>query len=149
MPGELNESQIRKTAIYLGLPADFICKDYFVTKAIRLLTGIQDDYFELIFQGGTSLSKGYCLINRLSEDIDFRVRLKDSANKLIKCLKKSIPCLSKKHLKQMISCLIQSWLCRICAAIINGKNIGTFSLNKWYITLTSLHLSRLWQWWRS
>ena len=88
MPGKLNESQIRKTAIYLGLPADFIRKDYFVTKAIRLLTGIEDDYFELIFQGGTSLSKGYCLINRLSEDIDFRVRLKDSAKKLGKDAKR-------------------------------------------------------------
>ncbi len=40
MPGELNESQIRKTAIYLGLPADFIRKDYFVTKAIGSQTNI-------------------------------------------------------------------------------------------------------------
>ena len=76
MPGELNEQQIRKTAISLGLPVDFIRKDYFVTKAIRLLTGVHDDYFELIFQGGTSLSKGYGLIHRMSEDIDFRVILK-------------------------------------------------------------------------
>lgn len=73
MPGELNIYQIRKTAIGLGLPVDYILKDYFVTKAIRLLTSIQNDYFELVFQGGTSLSKGYSLINRLSEDIDFRV----------------------------------------------------------------------------
>ncbi len=42
MLGELNESQIRKMAIYLGLSADFIRKDYFVTKAIRLLAGVQD-----------------------------------------------------------------------------------------------------------
>jgi predicted nucleotidyltransferase component of viral defense system len=73
MPGELNEQQIRRTAIILGLPADFIRKDYFVTKAIRLLVGIPNDYFELVFQGGTSLSKGYGVISRLSEDIDFRV----------------------------------------------------------------------------
>ncbi|HHF0526319.1 TPA: nucleotidyl transferase AbiEii/AbiGii toxin family protein [Legionella anisa] len=73
MPGELNEQQIRQTAIILGLPADFIRKDYFVTKAIRLLVGISNDYFELVFQGGTSLSKGYGVISRLSEDIDFRV----------------------------------------------------------------------------
>ncbi len=46
MPGELNEQQIRQTAIQLGLPADFIRKDYFVTKAIRLLIHIQSDYFE-------------------------------------------------------------------------------------------------------
>lgn len=73
MPGELNEQQIRQTAIILGLPADFIRKDYFVTKAIRLLVGISNNYFELVFQGGTSLSKGYGVISRLSEDIDFRV----------------------------------------------------------------------------
>jgi hypothetical protein len=63
MPGELNEQQIRQTAIILGLPADFIRKEYFVTKAIRLLVGLSNDYFELVFQGGTSLSKGYGIIN--------------------------------------------------------------------------------------
>ncbi len=89
MPGELNEQQIRQTAIQLGLPADFIRKDYFVTKAIRLLTHIQNDYFELIFQGGTSLSKGYGLINRLSEDVDFRVRLKSGAFHLGKNAKRT------------------------------------------------------------
>ena len=89
MPGEINEYQIRKTAIQLGLPADFIRKDYFVTKAIRLLTRVKNDYFELIFQGGTSLSKGYRVINRLSEDIDFRVRLKSSACSLGKNAKRT------------------------------------------------------------
>lgn len=78
MPGELNEQQIKQTAILLGLPADFIRKDYFVTKAIRLLTEVQNEYFELVFQGGTSLSKGYGIISRLSEDVDFRVISKPS-----------------------------------------------------------------------
>lgn len=73
MPGKLNEHQIRQTAVILGLPADFVRKDYFVTKAIRLLVGTSNDYFELIFQGGTSLSKGYGVVSRLSEDLDFRV----------------------------------------------------------------------------
>lgn len=73
MPGKLNEQHIRQTAIYLGLPADFIRKDYFVTKAIRILVDVKNDYFGLVFQGGTSLSKGYGVINRLSEDIDFRI----------------------------------------------------------------------------
>ena len=73
MPGELNEQQIRQTAIILGLSADFVRKDYFVTKAIRLLVGIPNNYFELVFQGGTSLSKAYGVISRLSEDVDFRV----------------------------------------------------------------------------
>ncbi|KTD22247.1 nucleotidyl transferase AbiEii/AbiGii toxin family protein [Legionella londiniensis] len=78
MPGELNEHQIRQTAIILGLSPDFIRKDYFVTKAIGLLSEISNDYFELVFQGGTSLSKGYAVISRLSEDVDFRVISKPS-----------------------------------------------------------------------
>lgn len=73
MPGELNEQQLRQTAFILGLPADFIRKDYFVTKAIRLLIEVPNEYFGLVFQGGTSLSKGYGVISRLSEDVDFRV----------------------------------------------------------------------------
>lgn len=52
MPGELNEQQIRQTAIILGLSADFIRKDYFVTKAIRLLSELSNDYYDLVFQGG-------------------------------------------------------------------------------------------------
>ena len=46
-------------------------KDYFVTEALRL---IQSDFGSVvIFKGGTSLSKGWSLINRFSEDIDLYV----------------------------------------------------------------------------
>ena len=38
MPGELVKQNVRKTSIKLGIPADFVRKDYFVTKAIRVLT---------------------------------------------------------------------------------------------------------------
>lgn len=82
MPGKLNERHIRKTAIELGIPADFVRKDFFVTKAIRTLATVEDEYFALIFQGGTSLSKGHQVINRLSEDVDFRVVQKHHAKKL-------------------------------------------------------------------
>ena len=73
MQGNLDPQQTRKTSALLGIPADFVRKDYFVTQVIHALTKINDDYFELIFQGGTSLSKGYQIIKRLSEDVDFRV----------------------------------------------------------------------------
>lgn len=76
MQGNLDALQIRKTSALLGIPADFIRKDYFVTQVIHALTQINDDYFELIFQGGTSLSKGYQVIRRMSEDVDFRVTQK-------------------------------------------------------------------------
>src|SRR3990167_1036977 len=82
MQGNLDTLQTRKTAALLGIPADFVRKDYFVTQVIHALTQINDDYFELIFQGGTSLSKGYQIIRRMSEDVDFRVTQKQKATAL-------------------------------------------------------------------
>lgn len=88
MPGKLNEEHIRKTAKLLALPAEFVRKDFYVTKAIKALVGVEDDYFSLAFQGGTSLSKGYQIISRLSEDADFRVILKPAAFSLGKEIKR-------------------------------------------------------------
>ncbi|OGT48100.1 MAG: hypothetical protein A3E82_07030 [Gammaproteobacteria bacterium RIFCSPHIGHO2_12_FULL_38_11] len=76
MQGNLDPLQINKVSALLGIPADFVRKDYFVTQVIHALTKINDEYFELIFQGGTSLSKGYQVIKRMSEDVDFRVTQK-------------------------------------------------------------------------
>lgn len=51
-------------------------KDYFVTEALRL---IARDFGEVvIFKGGTSLSKGWKLIDRFSEDIDLYVEPAES-----------------------------------------------------------------------
>lgn len=51
-----------------GLTAQFIEKDYYVTESLRF---IEDKYPNMfIFKGGTSLSKGWALIERFSEDID-------------------------------------------------------------------------------
>lgn len=43
-------------------------KDYYVTEALRLIAATAGD--KIIFKGGTSLSKGWNLIQRFSEDID-------------------------------------------------------------------------------
>ena len=52
-----------------GLRPAIIEKDYYVTGALRAMaaTGINNS---IIFKGGTSLSKGWNLIQRFSEDID-------------------------------------------------------------------------------
>ena len=50
-----------------GLRAAIIEKDYYVTEALRILAGGGD---RIIFKGGTSLAKGWNLIQRFSEDID-------------------------------------------------------------------------------
>lgn len=51
-----------------GLRATVIEKDYYVTEALRLVAEAGGG--RVIFKGGTSLSKGWNLIQRFSEDID-------------------------------------------------------------------------------
>ena len=51
-----------------GLRPAIIEKDYYVTEALRLIASAVPG--RIIFKGGTSLSKGWNLIQRFSEDID-------------------------------------------------------------------------------
>jgi hypothetical protein len=51
-----------------GLRPAIIEKDYFVTESLRVIAITAPD--KIIFKGGTSLSKGWNLIQRFSEDID-------------------------------------------------------------------------------
>ena len=51
-----------------GLREAIIEKDYFVTESLRIIEQHNGD--KVIFKGGTSLSKGWNLIQRFSEDID-------------------------------------------------------------------------------
>lgn len=53
---------------HLGLTEQFIEKDYYVTEALRIVASQWPT--QVIFKGGTSLSKGWKLIERFSEDID-------------------------------------------------------------------------------
>lgn len=61
---------VRIVAEHNGLSVGLVEKDYWVTHA---LWGIQETGFELWFKGGTSLSKGFGLISRFSEDLDVRI----------------------------------------------------------------------------
>jgi hypothetical protein len=51
-----------------GLNAQLIEKDYYVTEVLRLIANQWSE--QVVFKGGTSLSKGWKLINRFSEDLD-------------------------------------------------------------------------------
>ena len=55
-----------------GLPVGAIEKDWWVTLTLRLVFSLS--YAQhLVFKGGTSLSKGWNLIERFSEDIDLAI----------------------------------------------------------------------------
>lgn len=56
-----------------GLPQQAVEKDWWVTMTLKALS-LSRHYPLMSFKGGTSLSKGWNLINRFSEDIDIALR---------------------------------------------------------------------------
>ena len=62
---------------------EIVEKDYYVTLILRLLSNKSDN---IVFKGGTSLSKGFHVINRFSEDIDvtFDIHISESKRKKLK-----------------------------------------------------------------
>lgn len=54
-----------------GVPLEHVIKDFWITEALRAMVNAANrERLHLVFKGGTSLSKGYRVINRFSEDID-------------------------------------------------------------------------------
>ena len=60
---------VRATAGALGMQETFIEKDYWVTWVLRNLAD-SEWAGQVVFKGGTSLSKAYRLVERFSEDVD-------------------------------------------------------------------------------
>ena len=70
----LLEELISITAERLGLSEPYVIeKDLYVTLAIAALMQVNNPYFKLIFQGGTALAKAHRIVQRMSEDCDFRI----------------------------------------------------------------------------
>lgn len=66
---ELFSTLITLTAKHFRITPAFVEKDYWIT---LILCNLSNSPFSnsIVFKGGTSLSKGYRLVNRFSEDID-------------------------------------------------------------------------------
>jgi predicted nucleotidyltransferase component of viral defense system len=64
------EDVIRAAAAHHGILPDLIRKDYWVTRVLRAVATDATQSGRVLFKGGTSLSKGWRLIDRFSEDID-------------------------------------------------------------------------------
>ncbi|RRQ48821.1 nucleotidyl transferase AbiEii/AbiGii toxin family protein [Maribacter algicola] len=86
---ELFRQAVQATAQQMGISDIYIEKDYWVCYALKLIfnSAIKD---EVIFKGGTALSKCYKFIERFSEDIDLVVirREEETGNQLKTKLKK-------------------------------------------------------------
>lgn len=69
---KLFQEAVRFTAEQMGILDIYVEKDYWVTKALSLIFS-NPIGTEVVFKGGTALSKCYGLIERFSEDIDLVV----------------------------------------------------------------------------
>jgi predicted nucleotidyltransferase component of viral defense system len=66
-----------------GLREALIEKDYYVTEALRIIEQAVGP--RVIFKGGTSLSKGWGLIQRFSEDIEPETRSRPVSRTSVAC----------------------------------------------------------------
>lgn len=64
------EDAIRAAAEHHGILPDMVRKDYWVTRVLQAIASDPAHEGRVLFKGGTSLSKGWQLINRFSEDVD-------------------------------------------------------------------------------
>lgn len=63
---------LRAASQHVGIRLEFVEKDYWITLVLRCLANSKF-VDATVFKGGTSLSKGYNLIERFSEDVDIAV----------------------------------------------------------------------------
>lgn len=82
---ELLADAVRAASEYYHIAPVYIEKDYWISKILQQLS--RSIYANnTVFKGGTSLSKGYGLINRFSEDVDVAVLTGELSGNQIKTL---------------------------------------------------------------
>lgn len=69
----LDPRLVERVAEDLGTSPGLIEKDWHVVRALGVIAQVEPGGMAPAFSGGTSLSKGWDLIKRFSEDIDFKV----------------------------------------------------------------------------
>lgn len=76
-----DKDAILDIALELGIDPSFIEKDWYAVQLLSLISDLQSSKdVRMVFSGGTSLSKGYGLIKRFSEDLDFILTLPEGVS---------------------------------------------------------------------
>lgn len=76
----LDRELIERTAGAALSDERLVEKDWHVVQAVRVISSLDGTGAIPAFSGGTSLSKGWGLIKRFSEDIDFKVSMAAGAS---------------------------------------------------------------------
>lgn len=69
-----DKSWLEEIAEAKGIHAVFIEKDWYAVQVLKKVHEFSYPGFDIIFSGGTALSKAHNIIQRFSEDIDFRIQ---------------------------------------------------------------------------
>jgi len=69
---------VEEIAAALGTEPGLVEKEWHVVRAIGVIAALHHGDAQPVFSGGTSLSVGWGLIKRFSEDIDFKVGMPDA-----------------------------------------------------------------------
>lgn len=131
---EQQKTVITQTAARVGLPMQAVEKDLWVTTLLQLLFTLPFAS-QLLFKGGTSLSKSYGLIHRFSEDIDLVIDRNyfgyegDLTKKQIKQLRKQSSLFVEKEFTIALKQVIENFgLQKFCTIIAqpNGEGDNTY-----------------------
>ncbi|HOJ92029.1 MAG TPA: nucleotidyl transferase AbiEii/AbiGii toxin family protein, partial [Saprospiraceae bacterium] len=69
----ITRKELIQKAKLIGIPPSTVDKDYVLGHFLNALFSYEWAQSNLVFKGGTSLSKAWKLINRFSEDIDLAI----------------------------------------------------------------------------
>ena len=74
MPDKLSLQDLLEVQKHFELPSPALVeKDWYVVKALAAINAAEISPFQLVFSGGTALSRAHRLIRRMSEDIDLKI----------------------------------------------------------------------------
>lgn len=78
---------VRAASVEYGLHEDYVLKDYFAVMLLKEVTRRDED---LVFKGGTCLSKCYGVIERFSEDVDLGIPFEHATEGMRKRIKAAV-----------------------------------------------------------
>jgi predicted nucleotidyltransferase component of viral defense system len=71
---DITLQQLLEVQAHFGLPSPALVeKDFHVVKALAAIAAVETAPLQLVFGGGTALSRAHRLIGRMSEDIDLKI----------------------------------------------------------------------------
>jgi len=124
----LEAGVVELIAAALGTNPGLVEKDWHVVRALGVIARMDHGDLVPVFSGGTSLSKGWKLIQRFSEDIDFKVGVPADISKSAQRNRRSA------YRKEVLDALVQEGFALQGEALI-GNNSQFFSAKLGYDSL--------------